>query len=400
VNNLGRCAKVFLTLPFVLVVAFGGGCRRHHGEILQRGQVGTTAPIAPGVAARRLPMGGAADGAARRSDVPEAPFELFAPKTGAAPRWTGDEPQIRVDREGVLLRTDRGLERLPSEGGEATLVVDDPRVDAFERDDKNLYWIHLTSAKSWELMRADSSGHLIARLGSGTGAPPVPLAIDDDRIYVGGSCAAQTIYVIPKKGGPATALRASCDFSSGDEQDRYQQLSALRGAVAWIVPANGVTPCLVLLRPDSPSRVVRCMSFDALTAYGASFYSTRGADWTTGGRVFRWGETRAESPDVLVSGASNLYYYQIAADGDDVYLAATPDEPSAGEIWRVNVPSKCDAFLATVPLGTRIAARDGQVYALLKNGDVYRAPRAPFGGCRPSTHSDPPVPGNGTPFNR
>ncbi len=392
-----RRVRASVALRLVTLATGLEGCRRDHDGARQDAQMEAPAPTTTRPALGLASGRGDEDAAATRRGVPELPFERLASNTGAASRWNGDEPGIRVGPEGVFLRTGRGLERLPAEGGDATVVIEDTHVDAFERDDENLYWIHLSKDESWDLMRADVSGHHVERLGRGPGAPPVPLAIDEDRIYVGGPCAAQTIYGVAKEGGELERRRAPCEASSFDGSRRYADLSARRGALAWIVHSDGRGPCLRLLVPASAHRDLRCMPFDAVTVSATSFYSTSGADFGSTGRgvLFRWDETHAESPDVLSFAPRNRYVHQVAVDGDDVYLAVLPDEPSAGEIWRVHVPSRCAVFLANVPLATRIAARDGQVFALLASGDLYRAPRAPFAGCQPSRRADSLRPGEG-----
>jgi hypothetical protein len=265
--------------------------------------------------------------------------------------------------DGLYLSTVRGIERDPLAGGELTVVVPGARAMAIHRDGDALYWLQRKDT-TWEVVRSDLSGGGRKVLAHGASGSAATLAWDDDDLYVAAGCSAQSITVIPKRGGAPSRLVAPCD-DGGMPGRGYLSVVATAGFLAYRASTDGD---LDLLGPKSWHPMRSRLPFDEVASDGQFFYGEQTGDRRGGGRhaLWRWKPDRPEGLERVghmedgISESSG----PLAVDGGYALATSCPDEPVACTLNLLDIQGR-----HTTPVATG-AVSQLHGYAL-RNGTVF-----------------------------
>jgi hypothetical protein len=265
--------------------------------------------------------------------------------------------------DGLYLSTVRGIERAPLAGGELTVVVPRARAMAIHRDRDALYWLQRTDT-TWEVVRSDLSGGGRKVLAHGASGSAATLGWDNDDLYVAAGCSAQSITVVPKRGGPPSRLVAPCD-DGGMSGRGYLSVVATGGFIAYRASIDGD---LDLLGPKSWHPTRPRLPFDEVASDGRFFYGEQSGDRRDAWRhpLWRW---KPDHPELLervghMQDGLGVSSGPLAVDGGYALATSCLDEPVACTLNLLDIQARH----ATPVAAAAVSQLHG--YAL-RNGTVF-----------------------------
>jgi hypothetical protein len=226
---------------------------------------------------------------------------------------------------------------------------------------------------TWEVVRSDLSGGGRKVLAHGARGSAATLAWDDDDLYVAAGCSAQSITVIPKRGGPPRRLVAPCD-DGGIPGGGYLGVVATGGFLAYRVSTDGD---LDLLGPNSWHPTLSRLPFDEVASDGQFFYGEQSGDRRDGGRhgLWRWKPDRPEwlervghMEDGIGESSGPL------VDGGYALATSFPDEPVACTLNLLDIQARHAMPIAVAAISQLhgYALRNGTVFVHY-GSSIFRA---------------------------